>query len=73
MFAAGPDKDRVLTLLKIKLSSLKLVIELVASHYALNDHLYKIKIVTTPMCEKCLEHDERAVYFICDCPAFSYR
>ena len=50
---------------------LRLIIQAITGHCALNYHLHKIKRAETPTCEKCYVENETMEHFLGRCQAYS--
>lgn len=71
-FSMNLDKKRQHYLLSLNKSSIKIITALITGHCGLNYHLSKIGIAANSICDACLEDDETAIHFLCECPAFAW-
>jgi hypothetical protein len=44
----------------------------ITGHCHIKGHLFKLGLTDDPTCERCLEEDESATHFLCDCEAIAY-
>jgi hypothetical protein len=71
-FLQGPSARRTKELLKLNRNQLRWVTGLLTGHRHLKGHLFKMGLMESPTCERCLEKDESATYILCDCEAIAY-
>jgi hypothetical protein len=48
------------------------LVGLLAGHYHLKGHLFKLGLINDPIYERCLEEDESATHILCDCEAVAH-
>jgi hypothetical protein len=58
--------------LKHNRDQLRWVVGLFTGHCHLNGHLFKLRLMDSPICERCLEEDESATHILCDCEAIAH-
>ena len=51
---------------------IRLVTQIITGHATLRKHLFRMKIVDSPLCPKCGEENETVEHLFCSCPAFMY-
>ncbi|XP_066909368.1 uncharacterized protein [Halyomorpha halys] len=69
MFLKGPCPKRSNCLLNMDRSILRWVTDLYTGHCQLNKHLYKMRLIESPICRFCRKEEETAYYIICKCDA----
>jgi hypothetical protein len=48
------------------------VVGLLMGHFHLEGHIFKLGIVNSPICERCLEKEESATNILCDCEVMAF-
>jgi hypothetical protein len=71
-FLQGPSVRRTNELLKLNRNQLQWVTGLLTGHCHLRGHLFKLGLMDSATCERCLEKDESATHILCDCEAIAY-
>jgi hypothetical protein len=64
--------ERTKNLLKLNRHQLRWVVGLFTGHCHLKGHLCNLGLTDDSACERCLEKDESATHFLCDCEAIPY-
>ena len=68
---AVKDHIKYINIKNIARNRLRLIIQAITGHCALNYHLHKIKRAETPTCEKCYVENETMEHFLGRCQAYS--
>jgi hypothetical protein len=71
-FLQGPSVRRTKELLKLTRNQLHRVTGLLTGHFHLKGHLFKMGLIDSPICERCLAKDKSATHILCDCAAIAY-
>lgn len=58
-------------ILKLSRSALSRLADLVTGHGAWNSHLFRMELVDSDVCPRCLEEIDTAEHCLCECPALS--
>jgi hypothetical protein len=71
-FLQGPSVRITKELLKLNRNHLRWVTKLLTGHCHLKGHFFKMGLMNSPTCGRCLEKDESATHILCDCEAMAY-
>jgi ribonuclease HI len=56
--------------LKLDRNSARILTQVVTGHSALNEHLHRMGLINSPLCNKCEKASESRDHFLCECEAF---
>ena len=71
IFISNVSKNYWKTISRLSRKDARWITQIITGHANLQYPLYKMKLVDSPMCEKCNENEETAAHFIGACPYYS--
>jgi RNase H len=71
LWIVEPSKNLAKSLIKLPRHKLSILVGLITGHSRLNEHLFRMALVSEPLCQSCRLENESAFHFTCICPARS--
>ena len=72
MFLPNADNNIWKKIQNQSLGRIRLTTQVITGHATLRKHLFRMKIVDSPLCPKCGEENETVEHLFCICPAFMW-
>lgn len=71
VFLPNIDKETTRTLLSQPRKDCRILVGILTGHFAFGNHLCRLGLSMDSLCPACLEDEDTALHYLCNCPAFS--